>query len=129
MKWFVYLTVAIKIATALHCWEEKEDCGDPKSMHYDSNCDTAENRVQDLSMYKECLYSFCQDMSLLQFRVRSQDGNTNKPSGVVCANEAYKPHAPIFNRILAGCIKQRYQGAKDNIQILCCQRKMTSGCK
>ncbi|OAQ22090.1 hypothetical protein K457DRAFT_26419 [Linnemannia elongata AG-77] len=46
MKWIIYLAVVAKIASGLHCWEEKADCGDPGSLRYYSKYDSSENRLE-----------------------------------------------------------------------------------
>lgn len=128
VKIVLMLMFLSKLALGLHCWKEHSGCGNPNVIKYNSKCDVEELRIQDLQVFKGCLYSFCEDNSFLEFRIRPQDVKTQKPSEVACSGNRYSRHAAIFNKILAACIIARYPELSQGRTVICCQKGLTQGC-
>ncbi|KAG0377467.1 hypothetical protein BGX24_006067 [Mortierella sp. AD032] len=106
---------------ALHCWRDTTSCNPNFRRHYDSPCDTPQNRLKDLRPYKKYLKGFCKSQKDLIIKIRPRDGPTKLPSGSVCAKNRHSRHAASYAVSLAKAVKRRDPKFARGAIVKCCE--------
>ena len=129
MKILAVTLSLLHLTLALHCWKDDDACRGDTTSKFGSNCDTSNNRIKDMRVFRNCLKGFCSNDSLLRFRVRPQDGPMAKPSGAVCDGNFHSSNASLYGDHLASCVSDRYPQLIENFKIVCCEAGLNEGCK